>query len=149
MNNAFTTAGLRTFHTEVRCGTKSTATSMYSTVTKSLCNSLFQAWVGTKTCCGMPSVDHTQVSIFQMLVLVLAATSMCQQASSDVNKVVRKRGLLHYTGLAFTPATNLGYPALSIHPFPAYNTIAYRGYGLRYPFAPTLPAYYPGFPIYG
>ena len=87
--------------------------------------------------------------MFQMLLFVLAAASMCQQASSDVNKVVRKRGLLHYTGLAFTPATNLGYPALSIHPFPAYTTIAYPGYGLRYPFAPTLPAYYPGLSVYG
>jgi len=97
----------------------------------------------------MSTVDLIKGIMFQMLVFVLAATSMCQQASSDVNKVVRKRGLLHYTGLAFTPATNLGYPALSIHPFPAYTTIAYPGYGLRYPFAPTLPAYYPGLPVYG
>jgi len=97
----------------------------------------------------MSTVDLMKVFAFQMLVFVLAATSMCQQASSDVNKVVQKRGLLHYAGLAFTPATNLGYPALSIHPFPAYTTIAYPGYGLRYPFAPTLPAYYPGLPVYG
>jgi hypothetical protein len=97
----------------------------------------------------MSTVDLIQVFMFQVLVLVLAATSMCQQASSDANKVIRKRGLLHYTGLAFTPATNLGYPALGIHPVPAYTTIAYPRYGLRYPFAPTLPAYYPGFPIYG
>jgi hypothetical protein len=82
--------------------------------------------------------------------LVLAAMAMCQQMQPpDVGKVVRKRGLLPYSGLAFTPVATLGYPALSTHPFPAYTTIAYKGYGLRYPFAPTFPAYYPLFRVYG
>jgi hypothetical protein len=110
---------------------------------------LFQAQFGPDPYCLRSSVDLKQVSMFQTLVLVLAVMSMCQQAPPDVSKVIRKRGLLPYPGLGFTPVTALGYPALSTHPFPAYTTVAYPRYGLRYPFAPTFPAYYPGLTIYG
>jgi hypothetical protein len=89
------------------------------------------------------------VIMFQAVLLLLAAISGCLEASPQASKIVRKRGLLPYTGLAFNPVAALGYAALSTHPFPAYTTIAYPGYGLRYPLAPTFPAYYPGYPIYG